>query len=66
MAGNRRGKIKEHLEGVHRNCDWIQKHLSACVVLIDNKNDTLSKAIINLAKVTEQLDEFTQKVYSTV
>lgn len=66
MAGNRRGKIKEHLEGVHRNCEWIQKHLSDSIVLIDNEKPELVAALTNLAKITNTLDEFTQNVYSTV
>lgn len=28
MAGNTRGKIKENLEGVHNNFNWVLKHVN--------------------------------------
>jgi len=37
MAGNTRGKIKEHLEGVHRNLDWCLHHLVQSATLIENQ-----------------------------
>lgn len=35
MAGNTRGKLKEHMEGIHRNFDWIVHHINSCLQLID-------------------------------
>lgn len=37
MAGNTRGKIKEHLEGVHRNLEWSIRHLGKCATLVENQ-----------------------------
>lgn len=34
MAGNTRGKLKEHFEGVHRNLDWCMKHINESLELI--------------------------------
>lgn len=34
MAGNTRGKLKEHFEGVHRNMDWSLKHINTVLDLI--------------------------------
>jgi len=34
MAGNTRGKLKEHFEGVHRNFDWCGHHIASSLVLI--------------------------------
>ena len=34
MAGNTRGKLKEHFEGVHRNFDWCLKHVNTSLDLI--------------------------------
>jgi len=34
MAGNTRGKLKEHYEGVHRNFDWCLKHINTSLDLI--------------------------------
>jgi len=66
MAGNRRGRIKEHLEGVHRNCQWQQKHLSESISLIGNDNPQLVKGLKTLAKFVGQLDEFANKLYATL
>lgn len=35
MAGNTRGKLKEHFEGIHRNLDWCIAHVNKSLALID-------------------------------
>ena len=37
MAGNTRGKLKEHFEGIHRNFDWSIHHINHALDLITNK-----------------------------
>lgn len=37
MAGNTRGKLKEHFEGVHRNIDWCLHHIAKSATLIENQ-----------------------------
>jgi len=66
MAGNTRGKIKEHLEGVHRNCDWQTHHLQTVLELIEDKNPELTKSIKTLAKSITAVDEFNQLIYSKI
>lgn len=34
MAGNTRGKLKEHFEGIHRNFDWGAVHINKSLSLI--------------------------------
>jgi len=34
MAGNTRGKLKEHFEGIHRNFDWSISHVQNSLTLI--------------------------------
>jgi len=34
MAGNTRGKLKEHLEGVHTNFSWTLKHINISLELL--------------------------------
>jgi len=34
MAGNTRGKLKEHFEGVHRNFDWCLHHVNISLNLL--------------------------------
>jgi len=37
MAGNTRGKLKEHFEGIHRNFDWTMHHIQTSLTLIASK-----------------------------
>jgi len=66
MAGNTRGKIKEHLEGVHRNFDWSKVHLEKTLVLIADHKPELSESIGALGKAIDALDEMTQKIYAMI
>jgi len=66
MAGNTRGKLKEHFEGIHRNFDWIIFHITAALVLIKEKHPHLSKGIQSLGKAVEQLDKLAQKIYGKI
>lgn len=64
MAGNTRGKLKEHFEGIHRNFDWIVYHINLSVKLIADMNPALSKGIKALGKGVEVLDKLAQGIYS--
>jgi len=64
MAGNTRGKLKEHFEGIHRNFDWVMYHCQQCLGLIKDKNKPLSEATKTLAEGVEALDKLTQDLYS--
>lgn len=66
MAGNTRGKIKEHLEGCHRNMDWQLVHLEKVVALIKDHNPKLTETIVTLAQATKTLDESIQAVYGMI
>lgn len=66
MAGNTRGKIKEHLEGIHRNCDWQIYHIQTVLELIEDKNPTLTKSMKTLAESCKAVDEFNQLIYSKI
>lgn len=64
MAGNTRGKLKEKFESVHRNFDWVEKHLQEALVLINEHKPKLSNGIRALHKSVETLDELAQGIYS--
>ena len=64
MAGNTRGKLKEHFEGMHRNFDWIIYHCQESLKLIKDMNPKLTKAVKALAEGVKQQDELTQDLYS--
>ena len=63
MAGNTRGKCKEHFEGIHRNFDWITYHCEKLLGLIQDKNEPMSNAVKSLAEGVKTLDECTQGLY---
>lgn len=66
MAGNTRGKIKEHLEGCHRNFDWSNVHLEKTLILIEKHNPKLSESLMALQEAVAVLDESLQKVYALI
>ena len=66
MARNTRGKLKEELEGIHRNCDWIKQHSEKCLVLIPDGYATLRDSFDALIKIADQLDKFALSVYAKV
>ncbi len=66
MAGNTRGKLKEQLEGVHRNFDWSKKHLVECLILIADHKPELSKSLVALSEAIDALDECAMGIYSKI
>ena len=66
MAGNTRGRLKEHFEGIHKNFDWIIYHCQSALALITDKNPVLSKAIKALAKGVDILDKIAQSIYKKI
>lgn len=66
MAGNRRGKLKENFEGVHRNLDWVLFHCQKSVALIAGDNDKLTEAIEALAQGVKMMDDCAQGIYRTL
>lgn len=63
MAGNTRGKLKECFEGVHRNNEWIKKHLTQSLLLIKDHKPKLSTGIRGLADAYNTLDNLAQDIY---
>lgn len=63
MASNKRGRLKERFEGVHRNFDWSLRHLEASLALIGDQNPKLTEAIVSLHKGIIVLDELAQGIY---
>ena len=63
MAGNTRGKLKEHFEGIHRNFDWCIYHVQLSLALIREHKPELSEGIEALGKGIKTLDELAQGIY---
>lgn len=36
MAGNTRGKLKEHFQGIHKDFVWITNHCNDIFMLVEN------------------------------
>jgi len=66
MAGNTRGKLKEHLEGMHRNFGWVLDHVSKSLTLIQEKNPGLSEGLLSLGTAVEELDKLTKGIYEKI
>jgi len=66
MAGNTRGRIKEHFEGIHKQFDWIEFHCDKIELLIDGRKPQLSKAIRLLHEEIKTLDKLAQSLYATI
>jgi len=66
MAGNTRGRIKEHFEGIHKNIDWIQYHCDKIVILVDGQKPRLSAAVNAFHAQQIILDELAQSLYATI
>lgn len=66
MAGNTRGKLKEHFEGIHRNLDWCIHHVNQSMELIKDENHPLYKGIQQLGNALQTLDELAQSIYAKI
>lgn len=54
MAGNTRGKLKEHFEGIHKNFDWVLRHVEISLALIAEQIK-VTKAEGGIALTEEEL-----------
>jgi len=66
MPPNTRGKIKEHLEGVHRNTEGIKSHCNKITELVGDKNMKVTMAVTKLQEVNNILDEFAMNLYGSI
>jgi len=57
MAGNTRGKLKEHFEGIHRNFDWSTHHINTALTLIVNQLRQ-TQAVIDMQGDIEKEQEY--------
>lgn len=66
MAGNARGKLKEHLEGIHRDFDWVLDHVEKSLAIIGKDNPPLTEAFTALGTQVKMLDELAQGLYGSI
>jgi len=63
MASGTRGRLKEHMIGVHKNCEWIQNHCIQCVELLAGDYEKHRKSFESLHAITVMLDDFAASLY---
>lgn len=64
MSGSSRGKIKEHIEGMHRNADWMRAHILEILELIGDTHPNISEGFVAIGENIDQLDELLQGIYA--
>jgi len=64
MAGNTRGKLKEHFEGIHKNLDWVTYHCAKCLELIKDMNPNLTDGVNSIDAGCKIIDKGVQDIYS--
>jgi len=63
MPKHTRGKIKEHLEGIHRNTEAIKIHCAKALFLIEDKNPGYTVAFQAVIALTDNLDELVRSIH---
>ena len=66
MPKGTRGKLQEHLEGVHRNTEAISSHCWKCIDLVKGRNEPVTESFQALLKLSNFLDETAQKIYGLI
>lgn len=64
MAGNRRGKLKEEVEGLHRNFDWARVHSQKAKAILGESHPELHEMFDNIILAMNTMDEIAANIYS--
>lgn len=64
MAGNARGKLKEEMEGIHKNLDWVSVHAQKGKLLLGDTHPELHELFDNLILASTTMDEIAANIYS--
>ena len=65
MAGNARGKIKEELEGMHKNLDWLNVHIQKIKALLGDTHPEIHACMDSLMSEFTTIDEQLMHIYAT-
>lgn len=65
MSGNTRGKIKEELEGIHRNIDWVRVHSQKIQIMLEDTHPEIHTFFQSLINEMDVLDDGLQRIYAT-
>ena len=64
MAGNARGKLKEEMEGIHKNLDWVSVHSQKAKMILGDTHPEMHEMFDNMIKAVTTLDELAAEIYS--
>ncbi|GAG93703.1 unnamed protein product [marine sediment metagenome] len=66
MASGTRGKLKEHMVGIHKDCDWIRNHCVQCVELLDGNYEQHRKGFESIHALAVMLDDLAAGMYKNL
>lgn len=64
MSGNARGKLKEEMEGIHKNLDWAGVHAQKGKAILGNTHPELHVMFDNIILAVQTIDEIAADIYS--
>lgn len=64
MSGNARGKLKEHLEGLHNNFEWARVHCVKAKDILGDTHPELHELFDNIAGVMATMDDIAADIFS--
>lgn len=66
MAGNARGKIKEEMEGMHSNLEWIKRHSGRIKDLLGDTHPEIQSMCDGWIEAASTWDDLLNGVYATI
>lgn len=65
MSGTARGQLKEELEGIHRNIDWVRVHAQKGIRILNGTHPEIKEAFEALINEMDVLDDLFLKIYAS-
>ena len=66
MAGNARGKIKEEMEGMHSNLQWLILHSERIKALLGETHPEIQTMCVAWTDAATTWDELLNRIYATI
>jgi hypothetical protein len=66
MSGNARGQLKEEMEGIHRNLEWVRIHSAKGQDLATDAHPEIVAMFEALKQEMGTLDEILMRLYATI
>ena len=66
MASHSRGKLKEKLQGIHNNCNWIRDHCKGSIVILNGHHPEIRRAFELMGELAQMLDDSACELYGKI